>query len=103
MKKMFFIAITPLLFMDACSSVKVEKRNPEAKHRLTSMEAIAQITGTHQLIRVKSLPIHKSLIISDNGNLEHDITLKVLQIPPYYKTYNKKADSSVKTFVRAKF
>ena len=103
MKKTIIIAIAPLLFIDACSSVQPEKINTAAKHQTTSIEAIQQITGSNELIRVNPSALHKSLIIQDSGELQHGLIVKALEIKPEYNTHITKNHSSSKSYIRVKF
>jgi hypothetical protein len=103
MKKVILLVTFPLLFMDACSSFKLEKRNSETERPVTKQEAKKFSDSEMKFIRIDAASIRKTLILSDDNAPEHNFIVKPLLLKPNQKQSPEKIKPSAKNMSRVKF
>ncbi|HXB40736.1 MAG TPA: hypothetical protein VNZ49_09355 [Bacteroidia bacterium] len=102
MKKVILLVTFPLLFIDACSSFKLEKRNSETERSVTKQAK--EFSGSEmKFIRIDAASIRKTLIVSDDNATEHNFMVKPLLLKSNQKQSFKKIKPSAKNMSRVKF
>ena len=101
--KTILLALAALLLIDITVSFKSEKDRPKTESLVTKKEVQQLIDSSPEFIRVDASRIRKSLIVSENGILEHEFTIKILPEKISAAPSCSVAHKLKSQFIRAKF